>query len=460
MPISHRENSKPVQYSKNLIGMINDIGEFLYKENLGGFIRDYESLPERSGFDIDIILDMSKEAHIKNIVIELAASRGLLITLIPARTGVRRVIVAFVIDATNPLQPPDYLFIEMHGGVVSPHFKLPIEYSDMEFVFEKGLPVPTSQWQDLMLFRKALKKRAFDIPPKLIQRLSENKLYGSIFKYSPEEAIGKEKVRDLKVESGKRPAWMESLARNVFLFTPLKKEQSFLFSIQGPDGVGKSTVIDELIRLFSALPINLNTFHHMSSSKENVNSSQRAILESATQDEKSENVPLHRVFLRFSYRFLPRGLKQYWLNFLAYSMYTTNINRQVHAGWESSTVFLCDRYFDDRYMKMHMNSPKDCTPWLGWIFGRIIERPKISFLLLDEPKNIIARKQELTIDEIEQLSKLIEVSIVSRAGNLHKLSVTDQSARDVAITIFQHIILSLDTDILSIIKSWKHDSAI
>jgi len=157
------------------------------------------------------------------------------------------------------------------------------------------------------------------------------------------------------------------------------KSQFFLICFCGPDGSGKSTLVNELSEIFEALGEEVNSIH--------------AHGYSATHNSFGQSAESVRKF-RYFYRFLiPLA---YADNLMTYfSKYRRSL-RKSHT--------ILDRYFYDKFCRLWFYGIS--TKLLTQIFVRALPKPDLVIFLLPPPEVCFERKAEFTIEEYKKFDHI------------------------------------------------------
>lgn len=178
-------------------------------------------------------------------------------------------------------------------------------------------------------------------------------------------------------------------------------------SVQGSDGVGKTTFIDELIsRLevyYSADVGKVHLYHHRPTLLPNLG----AVGEKAKIMKADTNfTDPHRAVPAGCFSSLMR-IAYYWMDYLAGAtiMRVKDVN--------SDKITLYDRYIYDFLIDPQRTRIK-LPYWIRQLFVKTVIQPSVVFILLTDAKIIYQRKQELTLEEISR-----------QLGELEKLAKTN-----------------------------------
>lgn len=210
-------------------------------------------------------------------------------------------------------------------------------------------------------------------------------------------------------------------------------------SVQGSDGVGKTTFIDELIsRLeiyYSADVGKVHLYHHRPTLLPNLGAvGEKAKIMKADTNFTDPHRAAPTGFLSSLIR-----MTYYWIDYLvgATIMRLKDVN--------SDRITLYDRYIYDFLIDPQRTRIK-LPYWIRQIFIKTVIQPRIVFVLLADAKTIYQRKQELTLEEIghqlgelEKLAKTNKRFIVIDANQTPKKMVDD--AMNVILDRFTNNIL-------------------
>ncbi len=153
---------------------------------------------------------------------------------------------------------------------------------------------------------------------------------------------------------------------------------------EGADGVGKSTVIEGLIPLFKDLTGRTDTllFHWKPTHASIRQAGEDAGPASNPRGKTQRSAPLSVIFLVYHWL-------GFWKGYLRHIWLARIKNRAV----------LGDRYAYEFFLdpsRLRLNLPD----WIARLAAASVPRPDLVICLLAEPQKVIARKPELSIDEI------------------------------------------------------------
>ena len=161
--------------------------------------------------------------------------------------------------------------------------------------------------------------------------------------------------------------------------------------ICGPDGVGKTTLLQNILKIFACLPLNTAHFHHTDLAKAKETKAANDLV-------KEEDISFWRKLRR---RYTPAIIKKIYGTFSGELKYALRINAEIYRNFYAGKLSLSDRYIYDRAVKMQMLPGKIKSAKIATSLNAyLMRRPYHVIVPTDTPAAIHARKQELTPDEI------------------------------------------------------------
>lgn len=443
-------------YSRLLQKFLMSLGAELFDTKIGAFIRDYDDLPTHSTFDIDFLYNSEKEKEIKVLLAKIQNRLNLVMIEAPATNG----FLVLLVDPATRNDERAWAYLEFHKEVKSTCLKKSIVFHDLSYEFSKGLVVPTPDWRLLFLCVKLYRKdfkdentltkiKASDASTSICDKwLANGKADISSFLNS--------RANSTHDKAPEQPAKLQSFRKFLFINTPFLKGHSILFAIQGPDGVGKTTLNDNILSFFNKLPIQSCFFHHITGWKYRPISSQRSLNKKDRQQTKLQTDSLSRIILKFIYRkILSDYFKLLWVDLSNFYKYVTGINRLVFEGRRNSTIYITDRYIDDLFVKtVFAGHPKRLKLFQRFV-SAFIEKSTKSLVLFDTAENITNRKQELSNDQVNKYYEELTGSLLNRKVNFEPLQVTDKSPEEIADKAIRDILNTTGPRIIRSMKSWK-----
>lgn len=161
---------------------------------------------------------------------------------------------------------------------------------------------------------------------------------------------------------------------------------------EGADGVGKSTVIEGLIPLFKDLTGRTDTllFHWKPTHASIRQAGEDAGPASDPRGKALRSIPLSVIFLVYHWL-------GFWRGYLHYIWFARIKNRAI----------LADRYAYEFFLdpsRLRMNLPE----WVASLAAATVPQPDLVICLLAAPEKIIARKPELTVEEINHYQNKLQ----------------------------------------------------
>lgn len=393
-------------------------------------LRNYEELPENNkSKDVDIIIEPGSYKHASNILKSVFKSHS-----IPFHWVVKyeRVRCWFGIDPDNSFS----IHIDLIEGYLSKGFEIFSFELLYKNTFEyKEFRVLNSSFDAIMLlYYKVIgtKQLKEDYKKKIASiYLKESEKIDQILS----ETLGKkcssviiQSLRKNDFETIIKSASSMSLGskRKVFFRKPLKtgfqiiqfftekfwrivicprKFQNFI-AVLGADGTGKSTFIDGLIRAIAYYYVSDLTKSHIYHHRPTLFMNLGAIGEKAGVKQDTNFTNPHRgkptgftnSFLRMTY---------YWLDYFV----GAPLMLRKDVQFDKFTIY--DRYIYD-FLVDPRRSRIYLPYWIRKIFSDMVIQPRLVFVLLTDAKIIYARKQELTINEINR--QLLEFSKLTKSN--------------------------------------------
>jgi hypothetical protein len=238
----------------------------------------------------------------------------------------------------------------------------------------------------------------------------------------------------------------------------IRYEEPAFFTVLGPEGVGKTTLCNNLIRIFRNYPIAFRQFHHTSEWKGG-NSEDAAMTASAKiQAETFGNTHQEEAYqgsssgLRSAVRrVLPGWLYRNISAFRAELIYMQRVATYLANCHFNSELVIADRYCYDRLVRWR-NLKKLRGQRIGaHLVSRLMRRPFHAFVLRDTPARISARKQAMPEWEIAKHQEML-VAVCRRFDvPFEEIWVSDLDADAVAQLVARRILESTGTTVFDLI---------
>lgn len=160
----------------------------------------------------------------------------------------------------------------------------------------------------------------------------------------------------------------------------IKQEQSLSISFLGPDGSGKSTVINELMS--RELGFKTNDYFHL----------KPIIKTGSTNDEIVEDPHAYPAYSSF---------KSYIKLLYFIYQYTSGWYKNITPLLKNGSLVIFDRYFDDMLVdtKRYRYGGSIAIAKFARCF---IPKPSLYFILYADAETIYKRKQEVSFDELKR----------------------------------------------------------
>ncbi len=114
-------------------------------------------------------------------------------------------------------------------------------------------------------------------------------------------------------------------------------------------------------------------------------------------------------------------------------------------------VMLADRYLHDMWVKNRLaqNGPNI----LHRLYALALRKPRLAILLVDEPRRVFERKQELSVEEISNYQRELEAVLKSTKVRYVRVSVNGRSGREVANEITTTLLNDLGPSAINLMRA-------
>lgn len=214
------------------------------------------------------------------------------------------------------------------------------------------------------------------------------------------------------------------------------KERRKFFAVEAPDGTGKTTFINELIKelsfFYNCGPERFKVHHFRPSFLPNLGAAGEKVGvmkqdKDFTNPHRAKPVGKISSFIRMTY---------YWIDYIL----GVPILLRKESQYGEYTIF--DRYIYD-FLVDPRRSRINLPYWLRMVFTKLTQKPRVVFILKATPSIVYKRKQELTLNEItrqmadfERLKNINKNCVFINADNNPQQMVND--ALQIIMTKFMH----------------------
>ena len=117
------------------------------------FIRDFENLPTSATFDVDLLADENSWSNLLSIFKSTAEDCGLVLIYRTSKAG----LFIFIFDISQDNARRNWAYYEVHKRLPFT-FDSYITARDIKIDYATGLPLPSLEWQFLLLIHQGLRK--------------------------------------------------------------------------------------------------------------------------------------------------------------------------------------------------------------------------------------------------------------------------------------------------------------
>ena len=368
-------------------------------------LRNYEELPQKSGRDIDLIIDRKDFFSIRERVVDFFIESGYCLVQYYKGSEMHSLVFGRVEQGEVDFVSFDFLFSIYVRNLIL--FESKEILKNRRYVNGVYVVREDDEFLSKYLYNRLLNE---NYPEKYlaIKNIAYEKYWNDISKklkniFGKETLdYGKQDIKDAGRFCWQKHFCIQIIALIRYLLSIISNVVSPIgisIAFTGPDGVGKTTVIDIIKEKFSKLFGDISLFHF------------RPLLFS-NLGEVAYNVGLKKEVDR-DYRRPHRGGKVGMVNSLLrlfyYAIdYIVGYYKLVEIKLFRRNIVIFDRYYtdvicDSRRSRIFLN-----YKFLYW-FGRVFV-PQLDYnvLLTASVETILARKQELTREGIERINEKIE----------------------------------------------------
>ena len=429
------------------------------------FIRDQDGLPFTAPFDVDIACPASQTEAFTAAFEECARANG--ITTVIRRHSGGLVCAAF--DVVREPGARTWAYYEVFNRIRLTRSRT-VEADEIGVVHAAGtLPMPTTGWRFLLEFTQAVRRDRMDRARESLETLrlddpdaiaftarelglAETDVAGALAPGADTAAL-RSRADILPHGGNKAPqpagfrdrlrAWLFPRAYFAQIGNPC------LYTIHGPDGVGKTTACRLVSEMFAQYPIGFASQHHVTGWKEKPSDAP------APPKAAAPRRPLPRRMVSAAYRNAPSIVRRTWYTMSGYHRYSRNVMAMVYRYYVEGRVILVDRYIYDMWVKPYVTADKDeLLPGIGARMCRLLRRPRLAFVLNDTPLAIHGRKQELSVEEIAAFQNAMDEILTRCDVRTNRIDVGGLGPDAVAARIVTGILENLGDEVLNVMRDF------
>ncbi len=453
------------------------------------FVRDYEALPDTAPFDVDVLLPETQWIAFCSKMEFLAGKHNLVII---SRKHERGLNIA-LFDVPGSAGCRNWVYYEIHPGLVFSK-RLSFYSHDIEKqISGQGLPVPVPHWRFLLLFLQGLRRKKLHVYAAQIDALfadhgqkicdfvnSRTGLSAEDIKSairSPHNAgqlqqrlriilpgkMGRNHTAIGKKIRGKCYFFKKKLEK--WLFTYLffvHRHNPLLFTLHGADGVGKTTISEEIGAIFSRFPVPFVFFHHVSEWR--IPKAIKPAKKEKGGKESSMKAQYRprafRRFLKAVWKHIPPALKNIWSLRWSWSLikgelrYDIGVNRLMAGHFSDNKIMLADRYVYDTWIKNLVKKKYARTPLgkIRFVNALLLRRPRLAFFVRDNPRFVFMRKQELSEEDIDKYQKAFTAFLHKTKLPAVVIDVNQRRPHETAAEIAARILKDLGEEVIPLMS--------
>ena len=436
-------------------------------------LRAFECLPERCGFDLDILVETGHVSHASAAAVIAGQEAGLL-AYVQQKSG-RSAKVMWLDPRLNPTQR-QWLLLDISSDLAFGPHRLEVGDITTENWQNDSFhcPVPTEDWRLTLAVLRGL-TGAGNLPPDtLVSTQNFPHLSRILGKPAVSALSNLSSLESTKLRAKAIAKWREEYRFNVSprLFsypkaTARKHLSRFIFFrlflwerhrppfivITGADGVGKTTLISHLEVLLSQYPMDFDIFHHLTAMKTTNWQPERekSLIGVATKPRFNIVRKIAQIIWRF---LVPSWLQQAIVGINGELRYASRLNFKIGTSFFSGRASLIDRYVFDRLIRLEIDQRHPLQKWVGHLNCRFMRRPRLAILLSDTPERIHARKDQFNIDTIQHYEKRLRLLIGHTQTPMAELRVADKMPEDLAQEGLRLTLDSLGPDVPALVAAW------
>jgi|TARA_Y100000031_G_scaffold148832_1_gene185714 hypothetical protein len=513
-----RNGIREIYFSDSLVSFHKDLMSFPWNRKLPEclFARDFELLPYRSPYDIDILLPKNKRNEFCSVMSVLSEKHKLKVFF----KSLDFAMLVAIFDLKPNENYRTWVHYEIHNELVIGE-DLIFDVNDIEKEYKQQLPIPDTKWRFFLLLMQGIRKNKLSIYVKDLKYLFDqnyndiiifcnNRLgitkteiryildnptdvenYSDkyrLFKHNPYKMISKKKkniVNNVKTKLSKsihnnvtlkimhRKLLFLSFKYLYFLHLP----KALFFTINGADGVGKSTAVEIVNKIFLNYPLPFNYFHNKRILLEKIieNEDKEKCVTTVHKKQNNKIKILHdkksnnefnkiQIIIRKigKHKYTPEILRNLWYLLNSWPLinreakYAFTLNEYLADNYFSKHILLLDRYRYDKWVKNKIRAEStNILTFVNYLFCKALHSPRRVIILKDNPKKIYKRKQELTEIQIDKFQKEIITLCYKFKLKTNVIEINSQTPKEIASKIAEIVITDLGEDLFLLMKK-KH----
>lgn len=402
-------------------------------------LRNYENLPEKSGRDIDLIIAQSDFNKIKPEFIQIIEQFGYKILISDKRQFMLFIAIGKIENNSIDIISFDFIFHlhvkgmklfetnkilaerEFNGKIY--HVRRDVEFLS-KYIYNKLFNVRfPNRYNGLK--REAISKYSKEINETLNNLFGHNIVSIENFEQSKSYILFKYFKKNCKKEN-RVVFYIDYINYYISQIYRFIKPNGVSISFTGPDGVGKTTIINQIIEHIN-LVTSTTLFHHRPSLFGNLSNvaHQVGLKEKVDDDYTNPHRGKRNNFISSFVR-----LVYYSLDYIF--GFQVKVRKQLSYGG----VVIFDRYYSDIIVDSRRSSIYLSHKFLYWFGKLFIPSLNYNILLTAHAETILARKRELNEEDIQMINGKIDY-LANRKG--YKKILNEQTPEIAVAEILNYI---------------------
>ena len=401
-----KDKTTGLRFSSKMVQVILDCLDIVHRNSEYILLRQFQQFPHFSGFDIDVLVK-DNLVGIQRDIRAYSNKVGLLCSFYSKKNSLKVMLVDISSLFTNGIRTWVIfdLTLQVKIGLERLRYKDIVNRYGINYLHfgNVNYTVASSRLLDEFAKRKRMAR----------ERKQDCRKFGlrrKIFRFMFEECF----------------------------FIRRKVYTSHFFVISGADGVGKTTVGNEIIQLFKNFPLSVRFAHHISEWK---------------RKHKVRTIVSKKPFWK---RMIPYPIKYVKSVFLAELKYFREINKMLYESYCRGEILLLDRYIYDRIIKMKYFQKKTfIQKFIADTLSLFARYPAFTFFLSATPEIIYLRKQELTKENISFYQQAMRGFLKGRGVRFVEINVDGKFPVNIAKEINKVLIKQLTPKLVFYAFSWE-----